>query len=270
MWGAGRQPPILPPHFSGQSGKIRPLKAPGCQSNKAKRPMTTLVSERTDEPWRRRLYLPAYQVGEAARYAQISAQTVVAWHKLEKATLTQREKRAALTYYQLIEVAVVAAFRKAGVSLKRIRAAREYVAHILRSDHPFAEYRFKEEARHLWLDAEQIDLEPGTVLQADQEGQLAWDTVIGRLREFEYEHDEGIVLKWHVAGIGKPIIIDPRIAFGTPTVSGTPTWVIKGRWDAGESDSDIADDFQIKKEEVREALKFEGVMQGGRRELRVH
>jgi uncharacterized protein (DUF433 family) len=184
--------------------------------------------------------------------------------------LTQREKRAALSYFQLIEVAVVAAFRKAGVPLKRIRAAREYAATTLKSEHPFAEFRFKEEAKHLWLDSEQlVDVKPGTVVQADQEGQLAWELIIGRLREFEYEH-EGIVLKWHVAGEGSPIIIDPRIAFGTPTVRGTPTWIIKGRWDAGESDSDIAEDFGIEKQYVREALKFEGVIPGRRGELLVH
>jgi hypothetical protein len=32
--------------------------------------MVTLVSERLDQPWRRRLYLPAYQIAEAAEYAQ--------------------------------------------------------------------------------------------------------------------------------------------------------------------------------------------------------
>jgi len=183
--------------------------------------------------------------------------------------LTQRDRRAALTYFQLIEVAVVAAFRKAGVPLGRIRAAREWAAHALKSEHPFAEYRFKEEARHLWLDSSEVDVKPGTVLQADQEGQLTWETVIGRLREFEYEH-EGIVLKWHVAGLESPIIIDPRISFGAPTVRGTPTWIIKGRWDAGESDTDIAEDFRIEKDEVREALKFEGILPGGRGELRLH
>jgi hypothetical protein len=60
--------------------------------------MATLLSERPDEPWRRRLYLPSYQIGEAASYAQISAQTVVAWHKFERVLLSQREKRAALSY----------------------------------------------------------------------------------------------------------------------------------------------------------------------------
>src|ERR1700674_4002431 len=117
--------------------------------------MATLVSERLDEPWRRRLFLPSYLVGEAATYAQITPQTVVAWHKIEAALLVEREKRASLSYMQLIEVAVVAAFRKMGVPLKRIRAAREYAQRTLKSEFPFAEYRFKEEARHLYLDSEQ-------------------------------------------------------------------------------------------------------------------
>src|SRR5215218_10175175 len=104
------------------------------------RVMATLVSERLDEPWRRRLFLPSYQIGEAATYARISPQTVVAWHQIEAAILTQRDKRAALSYMQLIEVAVVAAFRKMNVPLKRIRAAREYAKRSLRSEYPFAEY----------------------------------------------------------------------------------------------------------------------------------
>jgi uncharacterized protein (DUF433 family) len=184
--------------------------------------------------------------------------------------LSQREKRAALSYFQLIEVAVVAAFRKQKVKLDRIRAAREWAARTLASEHPFAEYRFKEEAKHLWLDSSQIaDLKPETVVQADQEGQLAWEPIIGKLKEFVYE-DEGIVLQWRVAGLDSPIIIDPRISFGAPTVRGTPTWVIKDRFNAGESDSDIADDFRIEKEEVRQALKFEGVLPGGRGESSVH
>lgn len=231
--------------------------------------MVTLVSERPDEAWRRRLYLPSYQIGEAATYAKITPQTVAAWHKIEARLLAERENRASLSYMQLIEVAVVAAFRKAGVSMKRIRAAREYAANTLKSEYPFAEYRFKEEAKHLWLDSGQIDVKPGTVVSADQGGQMAWESVIGRLNEFEYEK-QGIVLRWHVAGEGSPIIIDPRISFGAPAVKGVPTWIIRGRYHAGESDSDIAADFDLKREEVREALKFEGVTGGGRKSSRVH
>jgi uncharacterized protein (DUF433 family) len=232
--------------------------------------MANLVSERLDQPWRRRLYLPAYQIAEAARYAQVSPQTVVAWHKIEAALLRERDKRAALNYMQLIEVAVVAAFRKAEVPMPRIRAAREYAAKILQSEYPFAQYSFKENGKHLFLDSTQLeDLSSNTVVQADQGGQLAWESVIGRLNEFEYENG-GIVLKWHVAGVASPIIIDPRISFGAPTVKGTPTWVIAARWQAGEMDSDIAEDFSITKHDVREALKFENIMPGGRGKSQIH
>jgi len=209
------------------------------------------------------MLLPAYQIGEAADYAQVAPQTVVSWHRIEADLLRQREQRSALSYMQLIEVAVVAAFRKAGVSMPRIRKARAWASHALKSEYPFAEYNFKMNAKHLYLDAQQVDLNDNTVVQADAGGQLEWASVIGRLKEFEYEDE--IALRWHVAGEGKPIIIDPRVSFGTPAVRGIPTWVLRGRFDAGESDSDIADDFGIEKKEVREALKFEGALGGGRR-----
>lgn len=234
--------------------------------------MPTLVSENQSEPWRRRLFLPNYGIGEAARYADISAQTVAAWHKIERPTLSLKERRAALSYMQLIEVAVVAAFRKAGISLKRIRDAREYVRKQLDTEYPFAEYRFKTEGRHLLIDYQEVEgvKGRGKHLVADQGGQLAWDVVLGPLlKEFEYERD-GIVIRWRVAGESSPIVIDPQIAFGAPTVRGTPTWVIKGRWDAGENDSDIAEDFGIGKDEVKEALRFEGVSGRGKSKSRAH
>ena len=53
------------------------------------------------------------------------------------------------------------------------------------------------------------------------------------------------------------IVRFPRLT--AASIKGTPTWIIRGRWDAGESDSDIADDFGISPTEVREALKFERV-----------
>ncbi len=224
--------------------------------------MASLVSKKLDAPWERRLTLPTYQIGEAAAYAKVAPQTVASWHKLEAALLRQREARSALSYYQLIEVAVVAAFRKAGVPMKNIRAARAYAANELKSEYPFAQYSFKENAKHLYLDSQQIDVKAGTVVQTDQGGQLEWESVIGRLREFEYEKQ--IALKWHVGGEGSPIIIDPRISFGAPAVHGTPTWIIRGRFDAGESNSDIADDFGLKPEEVKQALKFEESVASGR------
>lgn len=212
------------------------------------------------DAWRKRLSIPAYQVGEAAHYARISPSTVVAWHKIEQRVLSQKQSRERLSYLQLIELAVVAAFRIAKFPLNEIRAAREYVKRELKCDHPFAEYEFKRYGKSLFTEYDSAGIR--RLLKANQAGQLAWKEIVGPvLQEFEYEH-EGVAIRWHVAGPSSPIVIDPRVAFGVPTIKGTPTWIIKGRFDAGESDSEIAEDFRLDVPSIREALKFEGVLPG--------
>jgi len=216
------------------------------------------------EFWRARLFVPNYRIGEAARYAHISPQTVANWHQPSNAnrrgTLSNKDKGQALSYLQLIEVAVVSNFRKAGISLAKIRAAREYVSKQLEAEFPFAEYRFKTDGRELWMDYAQIEAEMGDrkLLAASQGGQLAWADIIGRLKEFDYEDDK-LAVRWHVAGKGKNIIIDPRIQFGAPSVNGVPTWVFKGRWEAGETLDDIIADFGVTSSALFAALQFEGV-----------
>ncbi|AWN35213.1 DUF433 domain-containing protein [Methylobacterium radiodurans] len=217
-----------------------------------------------EEPWRSRLYLPNYNVGEAARYARVSAQTVSAWHKASnEPLLSRKDDREALSYMQLIEVAVVAKFRAAGITIAAIKKTREYLAGRFNSKFPFAEYKFKTDGKSIFMDYDQIvgKKGAGTFMRPDRNGQLAWEIIIGRLEEFEYEH-KGIVIRWHLAGLGSPIMIDPRVAFGAPQINGTPTWTIKGRWDAGENLEDIADDFGLEAHEVRRALEFEGAEVG--------
>jgi uncharacterized protein (DUF433 family) len=213
------------------------------------------------DPWRRRLFLPNYQVQEAARYARIAPQTVVQWQKGQTGALAPRPHREALSYLELIEVAVVAALRKEGVALWRIREAREYISRTLKSEYPFAQYSFKTDGRGLFIDFAQVVGAKrgfGKLLRPDQQGQLAWEAVIGRLTEFDYER-QGIVIRWHVAGADSTVVIDPRISFGSPMVKGIPTWAIKGRWSAGEPPEEIAEDFGIREKEVMDALSFEGV-----------
>ena len=214
--------------------------------------------------WRSRLYIPNYKIRDAARYAHLSSQTVAKWHTKpgsnRNSTLSTKEMGAALSYLQLIEVAVVASFRKAGISFNKIKAAREYLAKKFQAEHPFAEFRFKTEGKELWLDYAQLEASAGdrTLLAASQNGQLAWTDIIGRLQEFEYE-DDGLAVRWHVAGSDQDIVIDPRVQFGAPAIDGVATWVFKGRWEAGEPLDEIADDFGVPNSSVLQALRFEGV-----------
>jgi uncharacterized protein (DUF433 family) len=176
--------------------------------------------------------------------------------------LASRDDGVALSYLQLIELGVVAAMRKAGVTLGKVRQAREYLADKLGSEFPFAQYRFKTDGKKLFMDYDQVmgPRDKGKLLSLNEGGQLAWAEVIGqRLREFEYDADLGTVLRWRVGGADQPIWIDPRIAFGAPQVGGVPTHILRERWASGESVDDIADDYDLKGQDVAAALRFEGI-----------
>lgn len=180
-----------------------------------------------------------------------------------------KEKGASLSYLQLIEVAVVSSFRKEGVPLQTIRNAREFMQDKLGADFPFARYRFKTEGRDLWLDYAQFDpsADNSKLMVVSKGGQLAWSSIIGRLKEFDYEND-GLAIRWHLMGRKKNLVIDPRIQFGAPSIKGVSTSVIKGRWECGESLSDLAYDYDITERDVETALDFEGYDHAARRATR--
>ena len=226
--------------------------------------MPTITAERGVEPWRRRLYLPAYSISDAARYSRVAPQTVTNWthRRLSSgaAALSGRRAREHLSYLELVEVAVVAVFRQLGVSLEAISRTRHYMQTTFSAEYPFAAYRFKTDGMRLMLQWTEYEEEPllNEVIVADVGGQLGWGKMMAaRLAEFDYEHD--IALVWHLAGRDSPVKIDPRLSFGAPTVNGVPTWVLKGRWNAGESLDDIVDDFGIPENDAICALQFEGV-----------
>ena len=225
--------------------------------------MTAIVAERNVEPWRRRLYLPAYRISDAARYSGVASQTVTHWHhgdgRLGPA-LPGRQNREHLSYLQLVEVAFVATLRKLGVSLQRIRRARTYAAQVLNAEHPFAEYRWLTEGHHAMLNLMDVDDDASVdgLIVGDAHGQIAWQEMLSaRFAQFDYEED--LALTWHVRGRDNPVVIDPRTSFGAPMVRGIPTWVLKGRWKAGESISDIEEDFGLGEKEITHGLAFEGI-----------
>ena len=223
--------------------------------------MSTLAVNRQDQPWFRRLFLPSYKISEVARYTGVHSNTIANWHYRGKPVLPGREHRKPLNYLELIEVAFVAFFRSLGFSMKKIRAARDYVATNITAEYPLAENRFKTEGMYILMEYHKFDPDPRfeQIIVADRRGQLAWAELFGdNFEHFDYEHE--LALRWHPAGRDSLVVIDPRISFGAPIVHGLPTWVVKGRWKAGESMNEISTDFGIPKEAVRDALAFEQVL----------
>lgn len=215
----------------------------------------------TEHPaWKKRLYLPAYQLKAAAAYAGVTPQTVRNWQAdaSEGAALAYREAGASLSYLQLQELAIVSAMRKLGVKLKTIRAARDYLGSIMEAEFPFADERVKSDGQDVLVSLpDEFLVSPAEkrLLVANKGGQYAWSAIIGeRFDQFEYE--KGVALKWHLSDDDR-VVIDPRVSFGAPAVRGVPTWALRGREIAGELPEEIAEDFGLSIDDVKAALAFE-------------
>ena len=229
--------------------------------------MPDLVAVRGDAPWFRRLYLPAYRISDAARYAGTSIRTIANWHYRDLPShgfpaLPGRERGKPLSYLELIEIAVVTTFRKLNVPLGNIAKTRQYMAQTFNAEFPFAEYRFKTDGYHLLMDLAEVDpiLRTDDLIVADAGGQLGWNAMmVDRLLEFDYDREYELALQWFAAGRQSRVTIDPRVSYGAPMVNGIPTWILKGRWAAGESISDIQEDFNLEEKDIADGLRFEGV-----------
>jgi uncharacterized protein (DUF433 family) len=100
--------------------------------------------------------------------------------------------------------------------------------------------------------------DPQLVVSASRPGRRAWrEAIEAYAGRFDYVNH--VALRWHPLGRDFRIVIDPRISFGRPIVegSGVPTEAIAARRAAGEDLDFIAHDFDLTREQVRDALWFE-------------
>ena len=218
------------------------------------------------ELWKQRLTLPHYRVADAARFAGTTPQTLGRWQAMvgQGRAVAARTPRKPLSYLELIEVGVVSAMRKAGVKLAEIRKTRDFMERAFGSKFPFAEYKFKTDGARLLVEAEQVDPAVREHLLETATGQLAWNPILAELlRSFDYPpQNAGPVQRWKLKDGDVPIIIDPRISFGDPTVRGIPTWIIQERWKAEQDIEYISEDFGLTPAEVEAALAFENIGKG--------
>ncbi len=220
----------------------------------------TTYSEGLSESLTQRLRLPAYSTKQTAQLCEITSQTVSRWfHSYHPVFgFDPKERRARLSYLQLIETAVVARFRRFGLSLQKIRVAHEYLQNQFKAEYPFAQLKLKTDGAHIIKDLDETEIHQKQLIVADENGQTVWATIIeDRLHQFDY--DFNLAIRWHPIGRDSRVIIDPQLSFGASTVAdkGIATWAIMERVRIGETSEEIADDFDLEVEDVEAVMRFE-------------
>ena len=215
---------------------------------------------------------PLYYLADAARLVGTTAAALTRWsapHKLRRhyaepslvqpLIITPKSLNGRVfSFLNLIEAHFIVCYRRSGVSLGAVQAAVEYARRELRDEHPLRARRFQTDGQGLFHRVQEERGFSGLVTFSAS-GQLAWPELVEEfLQSIEYD-DAQRPSRWWPLGRPKPIIVDPRFAFGYPVVldKHVRTDILAERFEAGEDFDEIAVDFRIQKAQVEEAVRYE-------------
>lgn len=207
---------------------------------------------------------PAYPLAEAARYLKVAPPTLRSWTVGRFRPLTHPPGRQppVLSFWNLIEAHVLRAMRvEHGVSMEAVRKSLAHAQRTLGIDRLLLSKDLCTEGGRVLLDryGQLIDLSASGQIAMrkvfeDHIARVAWDEwkLPVRLYPFPSKYD---------AGSHRPIAIDPKLAFGRPTLArkSISTTVIADRIDAGEMVDALAADYDVTVGEIEEAMLFERV-----------
>jgi uncharacterized protein (DUF433 family) len=168
---------------------------------------------------------------------------------------------AMVSFLQLAEVVVAADFRRGSpghppIPLKRIRGANTYARQVLDVPYPFAHLKLEEYGGHILHEFDEKHPD-GPLLALSAGGQWVLPGIVRTdIAHFDYEDE--LASKWFPLGRDVPIVVNPRVGAGRPTIAGTGVTVrsIQQRSRAGESAAFIAQDYGIDESAVEQALQF--------------
>jgi uncharacterized protein (DUF433 family) len=123
------------------------------------------------------------------------------------------------SFLDLIDLLFVKQFLERRFSLQRLRAALgEAERFIGKGGYHFAQ-------RHFWTDGSNIYVEVRTradaLMQLLSGGQWVIAPIIKEVaQEIEFDEVTGFAKKWYPLGRTRPVVLDPEVSFGAPTVTG--------------------------------------------------
>jgi uncharacterized protein (DUF433 family) len=164
-----------------------------------------------------------------------------------------------LSFLDLIELVFVRDFRAHGVSWPVIRRAAEEAAKLFKdTDHPFCVKRFSTDGSQIFATAAAKEEGEEQMIDLAQRQHVFAEILKPFIKQLEYSAS-GDLLRWFPLGKEKPVVLDPRISFGEPTVegAGVPTAALYKALKAGESEDAIATWYDLPQDAVRAALDFE-------------
>ncbi|WP_414624578.1 DUF433 domain-containing protein [Calothrix sp. CCY 0018] len=213
-----------------------------------------------------------YSVAEAVHHLRVPYSTVRSWvfgaryktksgsKRFEPVVTIPKPDERLLSFTNLIELHVLNAIRRYHkVPLEKVRQGVLYLQSHTGMQHPLAN-------KKLYTDGIDLFIEHlGYLVNASKSGQLVIPEIVEiYLKRIEWDEDDLPAILYpftrtNETGTPKLIVINPLVSFGQPVLEGTgvPTSILAGRYGAGESIDELAQDYQCDRLKVEEAIRYE-------------
>lgn len=169
-----------------------------------------------------------------------------------------------LSFLEVVEVMFIASSLAHGTKWSKVRQAASVAARLLANEtHPFAHREWFADPGGIYLrlgkrSGEDILVEMAGDAQIAMEGPLKV-----YLKQIRFNKTSGIADAWYPLGADVPVLLDPNLAFGLPTVetAAVRTDLLAGHHRGGDSIPEIAYWYGVQEHEVEAAIRFEERLQ---------
>jgi uncharacterized protein (DUF433 family) len=168
-----------------------------------------------------------------------------------------------VTWGEFVEARYLREYRRTlGVQLSSLRQFIAFLRNELGVPYPLAHMRpWVGAGRRLLVDAQDaadVPVELWVCVEPQSGVTLLTPPAESFLERVEFEEEEdGVVVRLHPAGKEVPVVIDPEVRFGSPTVKGIPTESLAELVRAGDSVEMVAEGFGLDLDSVVTALSYE-------------
>lgn len=165
-----------------------------------------------------------------------------------------------VTWGEFVELGYLREYRRKGVPLQRLRPVIDELRRSFGTPYPLATARPYILGKELVLEAQErhdLPMSIAIVIRSGQQVMLA-DDANRFVKKVEFDpQGDGAVRRIYPAGQASPVVIDPLVGFGKPSVLGISTERLWELFDAGETVEEIVAGYELPLEDVRAAIAYE-------------
>lgn len=217
--------------------------------------MSTVTSH--TESTRGQLGQGLYGLGELRAYLSLQGgpedgQRVPRWLSEALNPVIRTPRRPDHSFADLISLFVVSELVRLGVPLRRIREGEAHLREIWQTDRPFLRDSIETDGHHVYADGAQASGQREAA-SGRRGQQVMLETIKDLLTSVRY--GDGRALTWAPA---EHVVLDPRVQFGEPIISGTRVLTELVAQQAAAFDPTVAAArYRISPEQAMAALAFE-------------